>query len=98
RWAPRRAGLRVPELIDREPEIRDAAEPLPAPTDAHVALENVTARYGAGEEPALRGLSLELDGGRRIALVGPSGAGKTTVTNLLLRFLDPESGRVTLAG
>ena len=46
----------------------------------------------------LRGLNLRLPRGGRIALVGPSGAGKTTVTNLLLRFLDPEEGRVTIAG
>jgi ABC-type multidrug transport system fused ATPase/permease subunit len=63
-----------------------------------VALEGVTARYAPGDELALRNFDLRLDPGRRIALVGPSGAGKTTVTNLLLRFLDPEKGRVTLAG
>jgi len=58
----------------------------------------VTARYADEEEPALSGVDLRLDPGRRVALVGPSGAGKTTVVNLLLRFLDPEEGRVTLAG
>src|SRR5262249_24827587 len=47
---------------------------------------------------ALDGLSLELRPGRRVALLGPSGAGKTTVANLLLRFVDPEWGRVTLDG
>jgi thiol reductant ABC exporter CydC subunit len=93
------AGHRVLELTDREPAIRDPATPLPAPAlPAPVALEAVTAGYPSGEEPILRGLDLRLDPGKRVALVGPSGAGKTTVTNLLLRFLDPERGRVTIAG
>jgi ATP-binding cassette, subfamily C, bacterial CydC len=93
------AGRRVLELTDREPTILDPDAPLAAPTrPPAVALKGVTARYPAAEEPALSGVNLRLVPGARIALVGPSGAGKTTVTNLLLRFLDPEEGRVTLAG
>jgi ATP-binding cassette, subfamily C, bacterial CydC len=93
------AGRRLLELIDREPAVTDPDEPLPPPVAPFtVALEGVRARYAPGEPPALDGFTLKLDPGRRIALVGPSGAGKTTVTNLLLRFLDPERGRVTLAG
>jgi ABC-type multidrug transport system fused ATPase/permease subunit len=65
---------------------------------ASVALEEVTASYGTGAPAVLDGFDLRLDPGSRVALVGPSGSGKTTVTNLLLRFLDPDAGRVTLAG
>ena len=93
------AGRRVLELTEREPAIIDPDTPRPAPTrPPAVALEGVTARYPGADEPAFSGLNLRLEPGSRIALVGPSGAGKTTVTSLLLRFLDPEEGRVTLAG
>ena len=93
------AGRRVLELTDREPAIVDPPEPLPAPVAPFaVALEDVRARYAPGQAPALDGFSLLLEPGRRVALLGPSGAGKSTVANLLLRFLDPEAGRVTLAG
>jgi thiol reductant ABC exporter CydC subunit len=90
---------RVVELADRQPAVEDPAGPLPAPPrDAVVALEGVTARYASDGAPVLRGVDLRLEPGRRVALVGPSGAGKTTVVNLLLRFLDPADGRVTIAG
>jgi ABC-type multidrug transport system fused ATPase/permease subunit len=93
------AGRRVLELTDREPVIGDPPAPANAPEwPFTVALEHVWARYPTGSRAVLEDLSLRLDPGERVALVGPSGAGKTTVVNLLLRFLDPERGRVTLAG
>jgi thiol reductant ABC exporter CydC subunit len=93
------SGRRVLELADRSPGVSDPIRPLPAlrvpPT---VALEGVTARYGSAGEPVLTDVDLTLAPGRRVGLVGSSGAGKTTVTNLLLRFLDPVDGRVAIAG
>jgi thiol reductant ABC exporter CydC subunit len=93
------AGRRVLDLTDREPRIADPAEPLPTPaTPFPIVVDNVCARYGPDESPALEGFSLRLEAGRRVVLLGRSGAGKTTVVRLLLRFIDPERGRVTLAG
>jgi ATP-binding cassette, subfamily C, bacterial CydC len=93
------AGRNVLELVDREPAIRDVAEPARLLHDAPaVALERVTAGYSDGEPPVLTEFDLRLEPGRKVALVGRSGAGKTTVVNLLFRFLDPAAGRVTIDG
>jgi thiol reductant ABC exporter CydC subunit len=93
------AGERVLDLTDRAPRIVDPERPLPAPVAPFaIELEGVRARYSAGERPALDGFSLRLEPGRRVVLLGPSGAGKTTVVRLLQRFIDPERGRVILAG
>jgi thiol reductant ABC exporter CydC subunit len=93
------AGRRVLDLTAREPAVRDPERPAPPPRPpVVVALDGVTARYPGAASPALERFDLRLEPGERVALVGPSGAGKTTLTNLLLRFLDPEEGRVTLGG
>ena len=93
------AGRRLVELTDREPAVRDPEAPAELePGAVPVALEGVRVRYDSAGPAILDGLSLRLDPGRRLALVGPSGVGKSTVVNLLLRFLDPEAGRVTIQG
>jgi thiol reductant ABC exporter CydC subunit len=93
------SGRRVLDLTDRTARVADPPRPVPLPPAPFVvALEDVSVCYAPGEAPALDGVSLRLEPGSRVALMGPSGCGKTTVANLLLRFLDPERGRVTLAG
>ncbi|MBV9940692.1 MAG: thiol reductant ABC exporter subunit CydC, partial [Solirubrobacterales bacterium] len=93
------AGRRLLELTGGKAAVQDSPRPAPAPSwPFALALEHVRARYPRQPRPALEGVSLRLQAGERIALLGPSGAGKTTIVNLLLRFLDPEVGAVTLAG
>jgi ATP-binding cassette subfamily B protein len=95
------ATERLLELLDTVPEIAAPENPLslPDPPRAMIALEQVTFAYPSRpEEPALKAVSLRVAAGERVALVGPSGAGKTTVFQLLLRFYDPQSGRVLLDG
>jgi ATP-binding cassette subfamily B protein/subfamily B ATP-binding cassette protein MsbA len=90
---------RVLALIDTAPRVADApgALALPGRAQGHVSIRGVTFAYDRGE-PALRDVSLDLRAGETVALVGPSGAGKTTLASLLLRFYDPSAGRVCLDG
>lgn len=93
------AGRRVLEIIEREPVVVDPGVPAAAPGPAAaVELRGVCARYGSDGPLVLDGLDLRLEPGARVALTGPSGAGKTTVARLLLRFLDPCDGVVRLDG
>jgi ATP-binding cassette subfamily B protein len=95
------ATERLLELLDTPPAIAapEHPVPLPEPPRAMLALENVTFSYPSRpNEAALKAVSLRVAAGERVALVGPSGAGKTTVFQLLLRFYDPQSGRILLDG
>jgi subfamily B ATP-binding cassette protein MsbA len=95
------ASDRVFELLDTPPEMRDDADaqPLP-PIVGDVCFERVTFDYGDDTEArvVLRDIDLVVKPGEVAALVGPSGAGKTTLVNLLPRFYDPTAGRITIDG
>jgi ATP-binding cassette subfamily B protein len=95
------ASERLLELLATEPRIRAPERPvaMPVPAQGRVAFEEVLFRYPSRPDAAaLDGFSLRVDPGEVVALVGPSGAGKTTVFQLLLRFYDPTSGRVRIDG
>ena len=95
------ATERMAELIGAVDTVRDPAAPvpLPKPVAGAIAFEEVTFRYPARPETAaLDAVTLRVAPGETVALVGPSGAGKTTIFQLLLRFFDPDEGRITLDG
>ena len=93
------AGVeRIFELMDEVPEVQEKvnARPMP-PIEGNVALENVEAEYVPGE-PVLKGINLSARPGETVAIVGPTGAGKTTIINLLPRFWDVTGGTVRIDG
>ncbi len=95
------ATERLVELLGTEDSVQDPVRPaaLPRPVRGEIAFEDVTFRYPARPEAsALNGVSLIAKPGETVALVGPSGAGKTTILQLLMRFYDPQAGRITLDG
>jgi ATP-binding cassette subfamily B protein len=92
---------RIAELMAQVPEIRAPANPvaLPVPARGRIAFDRVTFRYPTRPDvSALHEFSLEVRAGERLALVGPSGAGKTTIFQLAQRFYDPDEGSVRLDG
>ena len=95
------ATERMVELLNAEDAVEDPATPVsfPVPMRGGIAFEGVTFRYPARPEmAALSDLDLTINPGETVALVGPSGAGKTTTFQLLMRFFDPVSGRISLDG
>jgi ATP-binding cassette subfamily B protein len=84
-------------LLDAIPAVTDRPVGL-EPRDAGVAFEDVTFSYPGGRRPAHAGISFAVRPGERVGIVGASGSGKSTVARLMLRFYDPERGRVTIGG
>ncbi len=91
-------GTRIFEVLDAVPEVaeREDARPLP-PGGGRLVFEGVAFAYEGGP-PVLDGLDLEVPEGRTVAVIGPTGSGKTTLTQLIPRFADPTEGRVLLDG
>ncbi|HEY3343545.1 MAG TPA: thiol reductant ABC exporter subunit CydC [Anaerolineaceae bacterium] len=95
------AARRLFELSGQTPAVVDLPIPGPPtalPSGIRLSFHQVSFTYPGCERPALEAIDLELPPGKRIAVVGPSGAGKTTLANLLMRFWDPSSGAITLDG
>lgn len=95
------ATERLVELLNAEDTVLDATAPkaLPRPVRGEIVFDDVTFRYPARPEvSALNGVSLRVSPGETVALVGPSGAGKTTILQLLMRFYDPQAGAVRFDG
>ena len=90
-------AARVFELLDAEDQVPEAKNAAALQPDGHVQLQDVSFRY-LPDRPLIEGLSLDVQPGQRIAIVGPTGCGKTTLINLLMRFYDVNSGSIKVSG
>ena len=90
-------AARVFELLDAEDQVPEAENAAALQPDGHVQLQDVSFRY-LPDRPLIEGLSLDVQPGQRIAIVGPTGCGKTTLINLLMRFYDVNSGSIKVSG
>jgi ABC-type multidrug transport system fused ATPase/permease subunit len=92
------SGNRMFEILDREPRVASPPDAPPLPDGpGRVELRNVTLRYN-GAEPALTDIDLDVEAGRTVALVGPTGSGKTSLVALIARLYDPSEGEVLVDG
>jgi len=90
-------AARVFELLDAEDQVPETENAAALQPDGHVQLQDVSFRY-LPDRPLIEGLSLDVQPGQRIAIVGPTGCGKTTLINLLMRFYDVNSGSIKVSG
>ena len=90
-------AARVFELLDAEDQVPEAENAAALQPDGHVQLQDVSFRY-LPDRPLIEGLSLDVQPGQRIAIVGPTGCGKTTLINLLMRFYDVNGGSIKVSG
>lgn len=92
------AAERLYEVLDTPLPDRTATDAQPVPESLRIRFEGVTLAYANGTRPALDDVSFDIAPGQFVALIGPSGSGKTTIAHLLLRFIAPDSGRISVDG
>ena len=90
-------AARVFALLDAQDQIPEAADAVTLTPDGHVQLQDVSFRY-LPDRPLIEHFTLDVQPGQRIAIVGPTGCGKTTLINLLMRFYDVDGGSISVAG
>jgi ATP-binding cassette subfamily B protein len=85
-------------IIDAEPDVEESTNPTSLPSAGDLVVENITFTYAGSAKPALDNVSVTLTAGTRLALVGPTGAGKSTLAKLMARLYDPQDGSVSFGG
>ena len=93
------ASQRIQEVIERTPTIKDGTENAPVPgKEGLIRMENVSFTYPGSKRPAVKDITLEVKKGETLALIGPTGSGKSTIINLICRLYDPQEGEVSVSG
>ena len=93
------AAERIFEILDAPVDIQDPEHPKPMPSfQQNIVFDKVSLTYPQAEKPVLQNINLTIDKGEVVALVGRSGAGKTTLANMILRFMDPSQGSIRIDG
>ena len=85
-------------IIDAQPDVVESIQPISLPATGDVVVDSITFAYAGSNKPALDSVSVVLDSGTRLALVGPTGAGKSTLAKLMARLYDPQEGSVSFGG
>ena len=85
-------------IIDAQPDVEESTQPISLPSNGDVVVDSITFAYAGSNKPALDSVSVVLDAGTRLALVGPTGAGKSTLAKLMARLYDPQEGSVSFGG
>ncbi|MBW7929835.1 MAG: thiol reductant ABC exporter subunit CydC [Gammaproteobacteria bacterium] len=92
------SARRLWEMMDQRPAVDDLVAASPRGAEAAISLRDISFAYAPGARPVLDGISVDIQPGQHVAIVGSSGAGKSTIANLLLRFWDPSRGEVAIGG
>lgn len=92
------SARRIFSLADADPLVREPDKPVTMPPDRTLRFDQVTFRYPGSREPVLSNVDLVLEPGRHVGVLGASGAGKSSLINLAMRFYEPTSGQITLGG